>query len=128
MRNYEGLFILPPEQAPETQKAQVKQLEDLIKKFNGNVTQKAEWGRRPLGYPLKKFKDGFFLLFDFEMDPAKATEFRKALQLQEGVLKFTIVLKELKREKKQQAAKTAVPAGKPTRNVSAAGSQPVSSH
>ncbi len=127
MRSYEGLFILPPEQMPEVQKAQVKQLEDLIKKFNGNVSQKAEWGRRPLGYPLKKFKEGSFLLFDFEMDPAKATEFRKALQLQEGPLKFTIALKEQRRENKQQTAK-AVPAAKPIRTGSAAGSQPVSSH
>lgn len=109
MKSYEGVFIFPPEASAEARKMQFKNLEDLIAKYQGQMVQKMEWGKRALGYSLKKFQEGFLLIVDFQMDPAKTTEFRKNLQLQEDLLKFMITLKNNKPERKTAAK--AAPAG-----------------
>ena len=116
MEVYEAVFIFPPESAAEARKSQLKSLDDLFAKFQGEIIQKTEWGKRPLGYPVRKFREGYFLLVDYKMDPARATEFRKALELQEELLKFMNCVKDIKKETKAAAklpaAKTShAPAG-----------------
>ena len=104
MRAYEGVFVFPPEATTDGRKAQFKNMDDLMARFGAEITQKVEWGRRPFGYPVHKFTEGHFLIVDYKMDPAKATEFRKALELQEELLKYVITVKDLKAEKAAKAA------------------------
>ena len=106
MKAYEGVFIFPPEASPEARKNQEKNLEDVLKKFGGKILQRTEWGRRPLGYPLKKFREGHFLILDFQVESIKMTELRKMLELQEDLLKFMLTIKNLSAEKKSAPAST----------------------
>ena len=133
MRSYEGLFIFPPDEAAETAGGRVKGLEELIKKHQGAVTQKTELGRKPLGYPLKKFREGQILALDFQMEEASALEFRKALALLDGLLNFMVLLKKVRAEKKSSSKTSAVsaqPTSKPvsSRPPSSQGHQAVASH
>lgn len=91
MRKYEGLFVFPPEDAPEAWKDEEKRLEETLKRFGGKTFERRDWGRRPLGYPVRKAREGRFLLWNFEMETAQLGEFRKALQLDEKILKSMIV-------------------------------------
>ncbi len=100
MKQYEGVLIYPPESTPEVRKTQDKGFEDLVQKLQGKMLQKNEWGKKSLGYPLKKFREGFFVIADFEMDPSKMTEFRNSLELQEDLLKFMVTVKNLKADLK----------------------------
>ena len=91
MRKYEGIFIFPPEETPETCKEEEKRLEEKITRLGGRILERKDWGRRLLGYPLRKFHEGRILLWDFEMEPQQITEFRKVLGLDEKLLKATVV-------------------------------------
>ncbi|MDD5216711.1 MAG: 30S ribosomal protein S6 [Candidatus Omnitrophica bacterium] len=119
MKAYEGVFIYPPDSGTDTREREFRTLDDLIKKFQGTITEKIDLGRRQLGYSLKKFRDGYFLVLHFQMDPAKIDEFRKALELSEEVLKYMLTVKDLKAAAKlakraaAQAAKPAAPAPAP---------------
>ena len=93
MKPYEGMFILPPEATADARKAQIASLEELIGKHRGGVLQKNEWGKRSLGYLIRKFSEGYVVVVDFEMDPTQTEAFRKALELHEAVLKFMITVK-----------------------------------
>ena len=115
MKPYEGVFIFPPESLPEVRKNQIKNLDDLFAKYKAEVIQRTEWGKKMLGYPLKKFHEGFFLVIDFRMDPAHANEFRKGLELQEELLKYMITVKNTQAEKAPQ--KTTSPTTTPTTPV-----------
>lgn len=92
MKAYECLFILPPD-APEAKKKQSETLEDLVKKAGGKVTQKTDLGKKPLGYLIKKNRDGEFLLWIVDLDPSKVAEFRRSLELQEELLSYMITVK-----------------------------------
>ena len=131
MKSYEGVIIFPPESTPEVRKNQLQGLDDLIRKHSGSVTQKLEWGKRLLGYPLKKHREGYILVVDFQMDPKNTVEFRKNLELQDDILHYmiTIKLEKLQRQiepKEPKTTKPAEPAKTPTRTPSS-GSH-VSSH
>ncbi len=110
MKLYEGLFILSPDATPEVQKTQVDRVEECVKKFGGVVTEKLELGRKPLGYPLKKFREGALWGVNFQLDSIKANELRKALELQEDLLKYMITVKDVRpvKVKKVSAPKPAV--------------------
>lgn len=100
MKSYEGLFILPPESGPEARKQEISAIESAIKKFNGTITNKAEWGRKPLGYIVKKFKEGYFLVWDIQLDPSKLKDLRDALQLQGSLVKYMLTIKQVPAVKK----------------------------
>lgn len=100
MKSYEGVFVFPPESAPEARKNQLKSLDELISKFGGTIQQKQEWGRRPLGYPIRKFSDGYYVICDFQMETSKAGEFRKGLELQDELMKFMVTSRNVKAEKR----------------------------
>lgn len=93
MKLYEGIFVLSPQASADERKAQEQALENLIKKFEGRVTERHDWGRRPLGYPVKKFKEGFFVILVFELPTLKLAELRKTLELHPDLLKFMITVK-----------------------------------
>lgn len=95
MRGYEGLFIFPPEAAPEARKDQLEKLKELIQKFGGSLSHTEEWGKRPLGYAIRKFREGHMVVHHFQLDSLKTNELRKALELQEDLIKYTLVTKAL---------------------------------
>lgn len=110
MRKYEGLFIFPPEVTGEKQKDFSAEVTKWIEKFKGKVIQKIDLGKKPIGHALKKFKEGKVLVFDFEMDPARVQDFRKDLELQEGLLKYMVTVPEEK--SKLSVTASAAPAPK----------------
>lgn len=127
MKSYEGLFIFPPDSTPDVRKNQLKNLDDLITRFKGQITQKTEWGRKPLGYAIKKFQEGYCMVYDFQMETSQATDFRKGLQLQEDVIKFMVTLKNMKAPiEKKVSSKPAGPAGaaKPVTSKPSSAAQP----
>ena len=71
MKNYEGIFVFLPNITEEVKKEQEKTLEALIKKFGGTVILKTDWGKRQLGHPIRKSRDAYMALWDYDMDPAQ---------------------------------------------------------
>lgn len=119
MNSYEGVFIFPPDIAPDARKAQFKSLDELFAKAGAEIVQKTEWGKKTLGYTIKKFNEGHYLIVDYKMNPAKTEEFRKAVELQDSIIKYMITARDLEAEKKAAAAKAKI-----TRPAAA----PVSAH
>ncbi|MBN1688854.1 MAG: 30S ribosomal protein S6 [Candidatus Omnitrophica bacterium] len=96
MRLYEGVFIFPPEATAEMRKNEEKTLEDVIKRNGGKIVQKIDLGRKPLGYNLKKFKEGYFIVIDMEVPRGKTIELRNMLELNESLLHFMVTVKNQK--------------------------------
>jgi len=93
MKLYEGIFVFSPQTTAEERKTQEQALEGVIKKFEGRIVERVDWGRRPLGYPVRKFKDGYYLILVMEIPTLGMTDFRKAMELHSDVIKFMITVK-----------------------------------
>ena len=90
MKKYEGLFIFPPEITGESHKDPAAEVVKWIEKFQGKVLQKTDLGKKKLGHMIRKYNDGRTFVFEFEMDPSRAQDFRKELELQENLLRYMV--------------------------------------
>ncbi len=114
MRLYEGLIIFVPEATVEARKKHLEFFEGLVAKHGGAIRNKAEWGKKQIGYAIKKNRDGYFVVYDFDAAPAAVREIERGLLLEADVLKFMITLKIVKAIKpKKKKIKKSAAAAKP---------------
>ena len=91
MRKYEMLVILEAS-ADADQSGETAQIEELIKRLGGTVSKTDVWGKKTLAYPIRKKSEGFYVLFNFELEPAQTFELKRVLSLRANVYRQLIVL------------------------------------
>ena len=71
-------------------------IEEIIKSNGGNLLNTDKMGRKKLAYEMKKFRDGFYVVFTFEGGESKIVDIRRYLKLNEDVLRelVTVVIPE----------------------------------
>ena len=94
MRNYEGVFIVSPELAPEASKGVVTLVQELIAKNGGRVDGLQEWGKKKLAYKIKKKQEGAYFLVNFQLNPAQTKKFEQTLKLNDQILRFLLINKD----------------------------------
>jgi small subunit ribosomal protein S6 len=52
------------------------------------------WGKRTLAFPIKRHDTGYYVVTQFEAEPTVLPEFERAIKLEEGVVRFLVVLME----------------------------------
>ena len=60
----------------------------------GSITNVAHWGKRALAYPIKKKDSGYYVVAQFEAAGDLLPEYERAVKLDEGVLRFLVVVSE----------------------------------
>ncbi len=60
----------------------------------GSITNVAHWGKRSLAYPIKKKDSGYYVVAQFEAAGDLLPEYERAVKLDEGVLRFLVVVSE----------------------------------
>ena len=91
LRNYELLSIIKPNIDSEEFDKLVAKIEDAIVALDGKVTSTDKMGRKKLSYDIKDFRDGYFVVHNFEMDPAQVAKFNRQLRLNENVLRIMLL-------------------------------------
>lgn len=92
MNKYEVIFIAKPlEEAEAEVDPIVEFVSNLLTKNSCNIEKVDRWGKRHLAYPVKKQADGYYVLINFEADPATIKEIDRVLKIRDEVLKHLIV-------------------------------------
>jgi small subunit ribosomal protein S6 len=60
----------------------------------GEVTEVDHWGRRPLAYPIADKENGYYVVVHANTPADRLPEFERLLQLDEGLLRYLIVINE----------------------------------
>jgi small subunit ribosomal protein S6 len=58
------------------------------------ITSVNHWGKRTLAYPVKGKETGYYAVVQFQSDPPLLPEFERAIKLDDGVLRYLVVLNE----------------------------------
>ena len=107
MRIYEELFIVKPD-APEEEIDQfIEQMKSVVTAAGGSVDKAEKWGKRRLAYRVDKYREGVYVLFQFNAAPETVKEFERRLRVSDLVIKFLTVridqtLKRLDKRKKER--------------------------
>ena len=110
MRIYEALFIVKPD-APEEEIDQfLEQMKNVVSHAGGSVDKVDKWGKRRLAYRVGKYREGAYVLMQFNAGPETVKEFERRLRVADMVVKFMTVridetLKRLDERKKEREAR-----------------------
>ena len=94
MRQYEVIAIFTPQYVGEKLEELKRSFSDQVQKQGGKILGTREMGKRAFGYTVKKQREGNYFVYDFELNPAKISDLKKTLSLAEGILRYTIFVKE----------------------------------
>ncbi|MDK9710219.1 30S ribosomal protein S6 [Acidaminobacter sp.] len=90
MRNYETIFILKPTLEEEVRKELINKFTSIIS-ANGEVVKIEEWGNRKLAYEIEKFRDGYYVLVNFNAAPSLPMELERNYRIADDVIRYMIV-------------------------------------
>jgi len=96
VRDYEVTVVIQP-QLDETERNQaIERLSNLLvpgSKEDGALTVH-HWGVRQLAYTIRKFQEGYYVLYEAQIDPTRIRDIERSMQYNEDVLRYLVVRKE----------------------------------
>ena len=66
----------------------------LTKDGQGTITNVNQWGKRTLAYPIRSKDTGYYVVAQFETTGDVLREYQRVVKLDEGVLRFLVVVAE----------------------------------
>ena len=94
-RRYETVYIFDPALEESAIGEKLERLHALLTKDGqGTISNVAQWGKRSLAFPIKKKDSGYYVVAQFETAAPLLPEYERAVKLDEGVLRFLVVVSE----------------------------------
>ena len=90
MNKYESVIIINPTVEAEKIKTLVQKFTDLINNA-GKEEKVKEKKKKKLAYEVKKNKEGYYVIINFEAQPELIVELERNYRITDEVLKFIVV-------------------------------------
>jgi len=85
------IAVLYPILAQKEEQALLKEVEGFFAEVGAKQIAKDAWGRRGLAYPVEGNMEGNFVIYYYEMEPARIKEVDNNLRIEKNVLRHLIV-------------------------------------
>ena len=92
MNIYESVVIINPNVEENAMKELIERFQTLIN-TDGKVEQVNELGKKKLAYEVKKNKEGYYVVYDFEANPSLIAELERNYRITDEVIKFIVIKK-----------------------------------
>lgn len=92
MNKYESVIIINSGLEDAKIKAVIEKFSTLINE-NGKVENVEEVGTKKLAYEIAKQKEGYYVVINFEANPAFIAELERIYRITDEVIKFIVVRK-----------------------------------
>lgn len=96
MREYEVTIVVQPQIDDNERARLIERIGDLLvpgPKEEGALTVN-HWGLRQLAYPIKKFTEGYYVLYEATIDPERVRDIERNMRYNENILRYLVVRKE----------------------------------
>ena len=101
------MFIIAPNLTEEAINKIIEEYQKLITENGGTVEKIERWGERKLAYRVKKFQNGYYVLFLVRSKPDVIKEVERRFKLSETVIRYlTVKVDEKILEKQRPIAQT----------------------
>ena len=89
---YEIMYIVRPNVEESELKGIVKNFEEVLTKNGAKIESSKEMGQRELAYEIKKFKSGYYYLYEISSKDDKAEkEFNRLANLSEDIIRHITI-------------------------------------
>jgi len=90
-RQYELGFIIPSNVPESDTQSVIATVRGWIEGFGGQVTNIDYWGRRRLAYPIKDFREGYYVFLKLDFPTTKIGDLEHNLRLSDQVIRHLLV-------------------------------------
>ena len=90
-RQYELVYILPPETTEEQVNELHGQVDAIVSRMNGRIEKTENWGRRRLAYEIAHHKDGVYVLEVINGSGDLMKEVDRRLRVMDQVVRHLVV-------------------------------------
>ncbi len=92
MNKYEIMFIIKPDLEETVLKNTVKTLEKALTDKKAKITLSKELGQKEFAYEIKKYKSGYYYLYNIETkDDTAIKEFNRIAKINENVIRYLVL-------------------------------------
>lgn len=90
MNKYESVVIIDPAVEEDKVKELSQKFTDIINN-DGKVEKVEDLGKKKLAYEVKKNKEGYYIVINFEANPNLISELERNYRIMDEVIKFITV-------------------------------------
>ncbi len=90
-RQYELIYILPPDIAEQAATALHDQVAEIVTRMHGEIEKTENWGRRKLAYEIGHFKEGVYVLEVINGSGELMKELDRRLKVIDDVVRHMVV-------------------------------------
>ena len=91
MNKYELALVVSAKVEDEVRDAVVEKAKGYIARYNGNVTEVEEWGKKKLAYEIQKMREGFYYFIQFDANADVPAQLEENVRIMDNVLRFLCV-------------------------------------
>ncbi len=91
VRQYELIYIVPPDSTEETLNDVQQQLQVVVERFGGNIEKTEPWGRRRLAYEIAGQREGVYVYHLLNGPATMMTELDRRLRVLDAVVRHMAV-------------------------------------
>ncbi len=94
MSKYESVIIVKPKAEDKEIKIIIEKVKEIISTNNGSIAKVEELGIKKLAYEIKKCKEGYYIVFEYEVDSNVINEVERYFRITEDIMKFITIKKD----------------------------------
>jgi len=107
VRNYEVVFVAAPTLAGDELAGFINHIQTVVEGKDGKVVKVDNWGKKPLAYKIKRFREGYYVVLSIEGNGGVIAELERRFRVTDYVIRFLSVRTDegVKRSEKVKAAR-----------------------
>ena len=92
MKKYELVFVADPRLSEEDVVALTDEYRGMLTAGGSNILKEESWGKKRLAYPIRKLSEGYYVLYNVELDTGNPfPEIERRLEQNDKVLRYLTV-------------------------------------
>lgn len=91
MHKYELAVVLNAKLEDDARAEVLDKVKALIERFNGQITNVDEWGKKRLAYEIQKMNEGFYYFIQFDAESNAPAEIESRIRIMDNVIRYLIV-------------------------------------
>jgi small subunit ribosomal protein S6 len=89
-RKYEAFYIVKPDFSDGDVQKIADRFKGVVEDHGGTVEKAAKWDKRKLSYEVKGYKEGTYVLMNFEAPAALPKELNRLMQISDDIIRHRI--------------------------------------